>query len=174
MEHGSASTVVYKCTSCVINKVIIPELFTFDKYLNIVRNKSIVYSCIHTDHSQQSSKYSLIPEKKTWFEAQLYCRNNHTDLVSIRNETENEQVKEAVNGKNAFWIGLQYNNSLAWFDGGHSDYEHQNMSSNGCLTSITNMDSNWSKLNVGDCNALCYSKFRQYFMLQHFHVYHTK
>ncbi len=54
----------------------------------------------------KQGNHILIPENKTWFEAQLYCKNNQSDLVSIRSETENEQVKEAVNGNNSFWIGL--------------------------------------------------------------------
>uniref|UniRef100_A0A671T468 C-type lectin domain-containing protein n=1 Tax=Sinocyclocheilus anshuiensis TaxID=1608454 RepID=A0A671T468_9TELE len=55
----------------------------------------------------------LIPENKTWLEAQLYCKKNQSNLVSIRNEMENEQVKEAVNGSDSVWIGLQYNYKVA-------------------------------------------------------------
>ncbi|XP_041833577.1 C-type mannose receptor 2-like [Melanotaenia boesemani] len=39
--------------------------------------------------------------EKTWNEAQSFCRKNHTDLVTIRNEDENQLI---ANDKS--WIGL--------------------------------------------------------------------
>ncbi|RXN22926.1 secretory phospholipase A2 receptor [Labeo rohita] len=62
----------------------------------------------HFAGQDQTPFYSLIPENKTWFEAQLYCRENHTDLVTIRNEEENQLVKNAVNGSDSIWIGLRF------------------------------------------------------------------
>ncbi|KAJ8336596.1 hypothetical protein SKAU_G00378160 [Synaphobranchus kaupii] len=56
--------------------------------------------------------YILITEKKTWTEAQSYCRQNHTDLVSVRNQTENEKVKVEVTNQADYyywWIGLYKN-----------------------------------------------------------------
>lgn len=123
----------------------------------------MIYSCILTDYKQQSYNYSLIRENKTWFEAQLYCRKNHTDLVTIRNYEENERVKEARNGSNSFWIGLQYNTNVDWLDGGHSNYT-QNNKSKGCFTFLS-MHGFWVKSNGNGCSALCYSKLRKYSML---------
>ncbi|XDV38524.1 hypothetical protein PO909_007904 [Leuciscus waleckii] len=40
-----------------------------------------------------SDTYVLIYQYKTWTEAQSYCREHHTDLVSIRNETENQKIQ---------------------------------------------------------------------------------
>ncbi|XP_016122075.1 uncharacterized protein [Sinocyclocheilus grahami] len=68
--------------------------------------------------------YRLILRKKTWFEAQLYCRENHTDLVSIRNEEENEQVQEDGNeSRSPFWIGL-LEDRVEWSDRGQSAYRN--------------------------------------------------
>ncbi|XP_067284774.1 secretory phospholipase A2 receptor-like [Pseudorasbora parva] len=74
------------------------------------------FMCHDQDPGQQSYRYSLIRENKTWTEAQLSCRKNHTDLVRISNEMENDRVKEAVNGSDSFWIGLRYNHSIDWLD----------------------------------------------------------
>ncbi|XP_056101381.1 LOW QUALITY PROTEIN: secretory phospholipase A2 receptor [Rhinichthys klamathensis goyatoka] len=128
------------------------------------------FMCYDQDRGQQSYNYSLIRENRTWFEAQRYCRENHTDLVIIRDDEENERVKKAVNGSHSFWIGLQYNNSLDWFDGGYSDYK-QNSSSEGCFTFLSRQNKNnkpggfWFKINTGIYSALCYSKLTKYFML---------
>ncbi|KAG9338558.1 hypothetical protein JZ751_025616 [Albula glossodonta] len=39
-----------------------------------------------------AQKYILITEQKSWTEAQRYCRENHTDLASVRNQTENQEI----------------------------------------------------------------------------------
>ncbi|MGH0176190.1 UNVERIFIED_CONTAM: hypothetical protein FKN15_072262 [Acipenser sinensis] len=41
-----------------------------------------------------AERYTLIEELKTWTEAQQYCREHHSDLVSIKNASENEDLKE--------------------------------------------------------------------------------
>ncbi|XP_073791212.1 C-type Lectin CRL-like [Danio rerio] len=38
-----------------------------------------------------SATYVVIYQNKNWTEAQSYCREHHTDLISIRNETENQK-----------------------------------------------------------------------------------
>ncbi|MGH0167851.1 UNVERIFIED_CONTAM: hypothetical protein FKN15_053396 [Acipenser sinensis] len=55
--------------------------------------------------SNITERYTLIEELKTWTEAQQYCREHHTDLVSIKNASENEEIVKKAQGK-PFWIGL--------------------------------------------------------------------
>uniref|UniRef100_A0A672R8X9 C-type lectin domain-containing protein n=1 Tax=Sinocyclocheilus grahami TaxID=75366 RepID=A0A672R8X9_SINGR len=104
---------------------------------------------LKTDHlfsvvPLSSWDHILIPENKTWLEAQLYCKKNQSNLVSIRNEMENEQVKEAVNGRDSVWIGLQYNYKVAWSDGGHSGYKQDPKAV--CFTFLPNRTCNTSNL----------------------------
>ncbi|KAK6469593.1 snaclec coagulation factor IX/factor X-binding protein subunit B3-like, partial [Huso huso] len=58
------------------------------------------------------TRYTLIEELKTWTEAQQYCREQHTDLVSIKSASENEDLVKKAQGK-PFWIGL-FNNPWKW------------------------------------------------------------
>ncbi|KAK1155229.1 macrophage mannose receptor 1-like [Acipenser oxyrinchus oxyrinchus] len=62
--------------------------------------------------SNITERYILIEELKTWTEAQQYCKEHHTDLVSIKNTSENEDLVKKAQGK-PFWIGL-FNNPWKW------------------------------------------------------------
>uniref|UniRef100_A0A3Q0RL47 C-type lectin domain-containing protein n=1 Tax=Amphilophus citrinellus TaxID=61819 RepID=A0A3Q0RL47_AMPCI len=53
-------------------------------------------------------------EKPSWNDAQSYCRENYTDLATVRNQSENKQLKMMVTSYT--WIGL-YRNSWKWSDG---------------------------------------------------------
>ncbi|KAK1155279.1 macrophage mannose receptor 1-like isoform X2, partial [Acipenser oxyrinchus oxyrinchus] len=81
----------------------------------------------YDSHKETSERYILIEQLKTWYEAEKYCREYHTDLVSVKNEDENKKIKEKANGT-AVWIGL-FNNPWKWSDGG-DNYTPQNWSEN--------------------------------------------
>ncbi|XP_062308995.1 macrophage mannose receptor 1-like, partial [Osmerus eperlanus] len=56
-----------------------------------------------------TSNYICIGENKTWDESRSYCQANHTDLASVRDETEKKALLEALNYEpcqKEFWIGL--------------------------------------------------------------------
>ncbi|MBN3291764.1 MRC1 protein, partial [Polypterus senegalus] len=69
-----------------------------------------------------SGRYFWINESITWSSAQNYCRVNYTDLVSIRNESENEKIMKEAQGS-PFWIGL-FNDGWTWSDGGNSAFRN--------------------------------------------------
>ncbi|XP_026988629.2 putative C-type lectin domain family 20 member A [Tachysurus fulvidraco] len=57
------------------------------------------------DRENATERYVLINQYKSWFDAQSYCRQHHTDLASVRNTT----VNAIVGSKNDWtwtWIGL--------------------------------------------------------------------
>ncbi|XP_058867355.1 C-type mannose receptor 2-like [Acipenser ruthenus] len=66
----------------------------------------------YKETSNITERYTLIEELKTWTEAQQYCREHHTDLVSIKNASENEELVKKAQGK-PFWIGL-FNEPWKW------------------------------------------------------------
>lgn len=119
----------------------------------------MIYSCILTDYKQQSYNYSLIRENKTWFEAQLYCRENYTDLASIRNDEENTEVmKKREQHNNPFWIGLLVD-SVEWADGGQSAYRNWKPRHLDRLESVY-MDNSgkWHINSDNEAHPLCYGK----------------
>ncbi|XP_034024866.1 secretory phospholipase A2 receptor-like [Thalassophryne amazonica] len=65
-------------------------------------------------------QYHYIPQNMTWTEAQTYCRQNYTDLATIENTEEINQMNTNVSsaGSNSeVWIGLNSFISWQWSDG---------------------------------------------------------
>nr|XP_046271756.1 C-type mannose receptor 2-like [Scatophagus argus] len=75
-----------------------------------------------------SPSFILVNESKNWTEAQSYCRKHHTDLASVRNQSENDQLKTMVQNQHT-WIGL-YRDSWKWSDGSHISFTHWNTDNN--------------------------------------------
>lgn len=44
-----------------------------------------------------TSSFIYVNVSETWENAQSYCRVKHTDLASVRNQSENEQLKMMLN-----------------------------------------------------------------------------
>ncbi|MBN3288962.1 MRC2 protein, partial [Polypterus senegalus] len=87
-------------------------------------NKTLLH-CLHfvlTDSTNINRTYFWISENMTWSNAQNYCRVNYTDLVSIRNETENEEVRNRSQSA-PFWIGL-FIGARKWSDGRTPSYQN--------------------------------------------------
>nr|XP_055035772.1 macrophage mannose receptor 1-like isoform X1 [Misgurnus anguillicaudatus]XP_055035773.1 macrophage mannose receptor 1-like isoform X1 [Misgurnus anguillicaudatus]XP_055035774.1 macrophage mannose receptor 1-like isoform X1 [Misgurnus anguillicaudatus] len=69
-----------------------------------------------------SSSYVSVYQYKNWTEAQSYCREHHTDLVSIRNETENQKIQILWQNIGPAWIGLY--RSRSWSDQSNSSFSN--------------------------------------------------
>ncbi|MBN3309569.1 MRC1 protein, partial [Amia calva] len=74
--------------------------------------------------SNTSQKNTLVKESKNWAAAQDYCREKHTDLVTIQNDSENKTVRKRAGG-GTVWIGL-FNEPWKWSDGGTSSFRNWN------------------------------------------------
>jgi len=76
-----------------------------------------------------SQNYVLVYMWKTWTGAQSYCREKYTDLASVRNETERQQILNFTRyhygvyyyGYNV-WIGLHRNR--LWSDQSSSSFTY--------------------------------------------------
>ena len=79
-------------------------------------------TCITT--GGKSPPYVLdVTLNRNWANAQRYCREKHTDLASVRNETETEKIKEVLGGTHEAWIGL-FRDAWEWSDGSTSSFRH--------------------------------------------------
>ncbi|MGH0169832.1 UNVERIFIED_CONTAM: hypothetical protein FKN15_015181 [Acipenser sinensis] len=113
------------------------------------------YSFICYNETRES--YILIDHPKTWYEAQQYCRENYTDLVSIKNNDEDKKIKEEAKGS-AVWIGL-FNNPWKWsHKGEYSSFhnwnkgEPNNVGNNICVEMYGTDKKERVKWNDAGCN----------------------
>ncbi|XP_053085634.1 macrophage mannose receptor 1-like [Pangasianodon hypophthalmus] len=85
-------------------------------WFDVKCNKTLPFVC-YEEKNTNTNRHILINETKTWYDAQTYCREKYTDLVSVRNKTENEEIWRVIqNSPNkTVWIGL-FNNSWKWSD----------------------------------------------------------
>ncbi|XP_073326723.1 lactose-binding lectin l-2-like [Pagrus major] len=67
--------------------------------------------------------FVLINTSMTWTEAQSYCRDHHTDLASVRNTAEHQELKDLVPSEQPAWIGL-FRDSWKWSDGRNSSFRY--------------------------------------------------
>ncbi|XP_059358620.1 macrophage mannose receptor 1-like [Carassius carassius] len=62
-----------------------------------------------------NSGYILVKSLKTWRDAQSYCRQHYTDLPTIRNISEKNQINQILLSGYYIWIGLFFD-SWEWSD----------------------------------------------------------
>ncbi|XP_030194769.1 macrophage mannose receptor 1-like, partial [Gadus morhua] len=88
-------------------------------------NNQYSFSCFDNDTKDvalSDSGFVYINEKKSWWDAQSYCREHHTDLPSIRNIEENKMVSNMNAPTLIKWIGLHRNLWSTWSDGSDTSY----------------------------------------------------
>ncbi|KAB5549230.1 hypothetical protein PHYPO_G00065020 [Pangasianodon hypophthalmus] len=78
-------------------------------------NQTFPFLCYNATSSASSHVYHFVNESKTWLDAQRYCRENHTDLATIDNMEEMNELLNTVNGSYSglAWIGL-YDDLDSW------------------------------------------------------------
>lgn len=66
-------------------------------------------------------RYVFVSQKKRWRDAQTFCRQQHTDLVSVRNPDENQLIKALVPQGALVFIGL-FKDFFRWSDNSRSPF----------------------------------------------------
>nr|XP_055035541.1 macrophage mannose receptor 1-like [Misgurnus anguillicaudatus] len=111
------------------------------------------YTFICYDGRQNANtSYVLVNQYKNWTEAQSYCREHHTDLVSIRNESENQEIQYILqNNYDSVWIGLH--RSSSWSDQSNSTFSNwrsgqpDNAAYSEYCTAVSFIDGKWTDEN---------------------------
>ena len=119
---------------------------------------------IHLSGNRQGGdRYVFVREVMGWTEAQAYCRSHHTDLVSIRNSTENQVVAELV-GRHRVWIGL-FKDAWYWSDGRYSSLRHWDKDAfigrfpQSCAVMTSHISGRWSQRSCDELHPfLCTCK----------------
>ncbi|XP_054914561.1 secretory phospholipase A2 receptor-like [Poeciliopsis prolifica] len=99
------------------------------------------------DDSNSSKKYHLIQEKKKWTEAQSYCREKHTDLISGTKQLQDEEVKNEISFVeiNTYIFTGLFRDTWRWSDGSSFSFRHwhkwfDNQASYGGQCAMTKFD----------------------------------
>uniref|UniRef100_A0A8C1R1P1 C-type lectin domain-containing protein n=1 Tax=Cyprinus carpio TaxID=7962 RepID=A0A8C1R1P1_CYPCA len=76
-------------------------------------------------YNDSSKGFVLVDQWMNWRSAQSFCRANHTELSSVRNQGENQQIQQLLNtgGVTAVWIGL-FRDSWEWSDKSNSSFRN--------------------------------------------------
>ncbi|XP_063042957.1 macrophage mannose receptor 1-like [Engraulis encrasicolus] len=95
------------------------------QWFSLEETQALNFICTKDEWPSSTQPYVLVEEEKTWEDAQRFCREKHTDLATIKNEAENDKIKDLIKGKgNVFpWIGL-FRHAWEWSDGSSSSYRH--------------------------------------------------
>ncbi|KAL7375657.1 hypothetical protein ABVT39_021523 [Epinephelus coioides] len=100
------------------------------------------------DERKQSNKtFHLIEDRMSWPQAQSYCREHHTDLVSGDQQLEDDEFKREYKSDREVWIGL-FRDSWRWSDGSNHSFRYWDLESdndkdhNKCAMTTSNMNNN--------------------------------
>ncbi|XP_030194762.1 lymphocyte antigen 75-like isoform X1 [Gadus morhua] len=111
------------------------------------------------DNRLSDSSFIYVHSRKSWWDAQSYCREHHTDLPSIRNIEENKLLHESHNSTVWKWIGLHRNLRSTWSDGSDSSYRNWKHNTppnrpawteNNCTLALANFAWQWADI---QCNS---------------------
>ncbi|XP_049436124.1 C-type mannose receptor 2-like [Epinephelus fuscoguttatus] len=109
--------------------------------------------------------FTLINNSMTWAAAQSYCRACNNDLASVRNEADNQKIKELISPGQTVWIGL-FRDSWKWLDGSDNSFTYwkqgepnNRIKKETCVAADLGQSSKWEDRPCSETAAfICYSR----------------
>nr|XP_055046001.1 putative C-type lectin domain family 20 member A [Misgurnus anguillicaudatus] len=89
--------------------------FEFNEWVDGVCSEPLTFLC-YDENQMNANKFVFINTLKSWPEAQKYCRQHHTDLATVHNQAEHDQLVRMKNPYKYAWHGL-FRHSWKWSDG---------------------------------------------------------
>ncbi|KAJ7997562.1 hypothetical protein DPEC_G00230290 [Dallia pectoralis] len=65
-----------------------------------------IYFVCYDGRQNATQTFVLVQEGKTWYQAQSYCRDNYTDLAIVRNQAENQAIRNLTQNINTYSVYL--------------------------------------------------------------------
>ncbi|XP_051258417.1 macrophage mannose receptor 1-like isoform X5 [Dicentrarchus labrax] len=125
------------------------------KWKDVHCNKCNKFIC-YNEKQEPNKNFHLITNALCWPEAQNYCREHHTDLVSGLNQLNDPDLKEQIHSYDV-WIGL-FRDTWRWSDGSHFSFRNWHVElfpdddSKKCAKCAMTMLNGTGKWNSDDCN----------------------
>ncbi|XP_032439673.1 C-type mannose receptor 2-like [Xiphophorus hellerii] len=118
---------------------------------------------VHSTETDTTNKYHLIKDKKTWQEAQSFCREKHTDLISGTKQLQDGEVKNLMKPNDELHIGL-FRDTWRWSDGSsfsfrhwNNDFNYKESNSGQCVMTVFNDGGRWKNMNCDERKPfICY------------------
>ncbi|XP_014833936.1 PREDICTED: C-type mannose receptor 2-like [Poecilia mexicana] len=134
------------------------------KWGDLSCNDRYIFLCY--SETNESKTFHLIQEEKTWLEAQSYCRQNHTDLVSGTKQLQDQQLKNVCSslGQNQYILNGLFRDTWRWSDGSSFSFRHWNLQFNNqrfnsgqCAMTVFDDGGRWKNVNCAERKPfICY------------------
>ncbi|TDH08991.1 hypothetical protein EPR50_G00103690 [Perca flavescens] len=108
------------------------------------------YKFICYDAQYKSGKAFYISDtEKTWTDAQSFCREHYTDLISGVNQLKDFNTQRQNDENQPFWIGLFRDSDWSWSDGSSFSFRSWDTDEPKKTCAMTTLNGKWSS---DDCN----------------------